>query len=86
MFDCSRIPLKDKGCHLIAGFVITLIVGLMFSVLYGVIAGAVAGLAKELYDEWKKRRGEHPVGFDWFDLFATLLGTWVGGAVVVLVS
>ena len=70
---------KDKIYHTIAGFIITLIVGLYFGVGYGLIMGALAGVAKEAYDEYSYR------GADFFDFFATLLGTFLGGAIVVLI-
>ena len=69
---------QDKILHLIAGFIITAIVGLAFgSVAYGLIAGFVAAVGKEIYDY--KVNGV----YDFFDMFATLLGAFVGGALVV---
>ena len=87
MFD------KDKKLHLTAGFVIALIVGFIayyvgaeYPQSWGVNAGVSAGAGKELYDEWKHRRGEHPVGFDFWDLFATMIGAFFGGLAVVILT
>lgn len=69
---------QDKVLHLLAGFVITTIIGLLFGhVVYGLIAGFVAAVGKEVYDY--KVNGV----YDFFDMFATLLGAFVGGALVV---
>lgn len=80
MIDCSRIPLKDKGCHLIAGFVITLIVGFLTSVEYGILAGAITGVGKEVYDYYDYGT------FDNRDLFFTVVGTIIGGLILILVA
>ena len=80
MIDCSRIPLKDKGCHLIAGFVITLIVGFLTSVEYGILAGAIAGVGKEVYDYYDYGT------FDNRDLFFTVVGTIIGGLILILMA
>jgi len=54
---CSRIPLKDKGCHLIAGFIISSIAMIFFGPIFSLIIGAGAGVIKEVidsirYDGW----------------------------------
>jgi len=78
---------KDKVLHVVAGFVITLSVGFIAYYLgyeypqgYGVLAGALAGVAKEAFDEY--RYG----GADFFDFFATIVGVFFGGALVVLLT
>lgn len=83
MIDCSSIPYKDKGCHFIAGFVITFIVGLIAYYVgvdypqgHGVLAGVLAGVGKEVYDLYSK--------FDFYDIISTWAGTFVGGAIVIL--
>ncbi len=85
MIDCNKIPYNDKGCHLIAGFTITLIIGFIAyylgfnnHVVYGLVAGSLAGAAKEAYDEYTYD------GADFFDFFATIVGVFFGGAIVVL--
>ncbi len=87
MIDCSKIPLQDKGCHLITGFSITLIIGFVAyylgfdnHVVYGLIAGALVGAAKEAYNEYTYD------GADFFDFFATIVGVFFGGAIVVLLT
>ena len=76
---------RDKILHVIAGFVITLFVGFIAYYLcyeypqgYGILAGVLAGVGKEAFDEY--RYG----GADFFDLFATIVGVFFGGALVVL--
>lgn len=87
MIDCSKIPLQDKGCHFIAGFVITLTVGFIayyagaeYPQGYGVLAGFIAGVAKEAKDQIDYR------GADFFDFFATIAGTFFGGLVVTILT
>ena len=85
MFDCSKIPYKDKGCHMVAGFVIALIVGLIAYYLgfeypqsYSVTTAVVAGIAKEAFDY--RSYGV----FDGFDMFSTFVGGFFGGLAVVI--
>ena len=68
---------QDKILHAVAGLVITLVVGLLFGIVYGLISGAVAGVLKEAHDEYDY------YGADFFDFFATLIGVFLGGAIVV---
>lgn len=71
----SKIPI-DKVYHFIAGLLIALTVTLLYSSpIYGVIAGSVAGLLKELYDEFYAVFNLPQNRFDFFDLFATILGS-----------
>ncbi len=78
---------QDEVLHFLAGFMIALIVsyiafylGFDYPQTYGFLAGILAGLCKELYDMYDYGR------FGFFDLFATLIGAFFGGAIVVLVS
>lgn len=87
MIDCSNIPLKDKGCHFIAGFVITLVVGCIAYFLgldypqgHGVLAGVLAGVSKEAYDMYSYGK------FDFYDIMATWIGVFIGGAIVVILT
>ncbi len=80
MIKCNKIIGKDKGCHFIAGFIIALLpilFGLSFSV-FGVLItsptiaisfGVVAGVGKEVRDFLSYG------GFDFFDMFATIIGS-----------
>ena len=84
--DCTKIPLQDKGCHFIAGFIITLIVGFIAYFLgaeypqaYGITLGVIAGIGKELYDKYDY--GD----FDFFDAMVTGVGAFFGGLIVTLV-
>ena len=86
MIDCSNIPYKDKGCHFIAGFVITLIIGLIAYYIgvdypqgHGVLAGVLAGVCKEAWDLYSYGK------FDFYDIIATWAGTFFGGAIVILI-
>lgn len=76
---------KDKILHFIAGFIITVVFsymayieGLEYPQAYGITAGALAGACKEAWDEYSYGGG------DFFDFFATIVGVFVGGALVVL--
>lgn len=69
---CNKIPGKDKTCHFIGGFIIAIAVAYFLNPLYGLVAGVSVGVLKEAMDEY--RYG----GADFFDLFATILGTVIG--------
>lgn len=67
---CEKIPYKDKGCHAIVMFIITLImlIAITSSSLVLVLA-ALISVAKELYDlKIKKTK------FDFKDIFADAIG------------
>lgn len=70
--NCNKIPMKDKGCHFIAGFIIAISVNWFFGPLYAILAGIFVGFAKEAYDKYSYDKA------DFFDLFATFIGTFVG--------
>ena len=70
----------DKKLHLVAGLVISLVVGLIFSVGYGVLCGSLSGVAKEIKDYIAYGL------FDKRDLFFTVVGSIVGGLIIVLVT
>jgi len=80
----------DKTLHIWAGILITVISGLLlykfidsnFLVFptFGFVIGNLAGLAKEfIWDKWMKKGT-----FNWEDMLATLWGTCVGFAIVVM--
>jgi len=82
--------LGDKLMHNIFGALITIISGLllykfvdtklMFYPIFGLIVGNIFGLAKEfIYDKWMKKGT-----FSGADMLATLWGTIVGGAAVIM--
>jgi len=77
---------KDKIYHFIAGFILTVIFSYMayiqgfdYPQSYGVAVGVCAGVGKELFDYYDYGK------FDFFDMFATFVGVFVGGAVVVTI-
>ena len=72
MIDCSKIPYTDKGCHFIAGFIIAIVFTFTLNPLWGLVMGVVAGIIKEAYDEYRYGGG------DFFDVFATVVGTFAG--------
>ena len=72
MFKIGIKSNQDKVLHALAGFAIALSVALLSDAIFGLIAGLLAGAAKEAYDEYSYG------GADFFDFFATLLGTVVG--------
>ena len=82
---------QDKVLHVIAGGAITLIVGFIaffagaeYPQSYGILAGAITGVAKEAVDEYNFRRGRHPEGANFFDIFWTLVAVFFGGLIVTL--
>jgi len=79
-----NIP-KDKIMHIAAGFVITIIaiyifVGMNISPIFGFVTGVIAGILKEAYDEHIYGGG------DFFDFFATALGSVVAVFVYGLIN
>jgi len=77
MFNCNWVPVKkgaDKICHILVGFIVAIIVTLLTSQpIIGLGAGVTLGIAKELFDYTKKDNK-----FNFFDMFATFLGTIIG--------
>lgn len=64
----------DKLIHFLVGFLIAENISLLTGFFgYGLIAGFTAGFGKEL---WDSRNGGS--GFDFFDLWATVVGTIFG--------
>ena len=61
----------DKKLHILAGFLISLIIGYLFNPIIGLQLSLLAGIGKEIYDYC-----DHG-GFDVFDMLAT----WCGGVV-----
>lgn len=64
---------SDKIFHILAGFVIGFAVFNFYGSAYALISVIVAGVGKELYDEYIGGSG-----FEFFDLFATLIGGVAG--------
>jgi len=76
---------QDKILHFIAGLIITVvssyiahIQGLDYPQAYGITVGVLAGACKEAWDEYSY------IGGDFFDFFATIIGVFFGGLLVVL--
>ena len=69
---CDKIPMKDKGCHFIVGFVLSMFMIMIFSV--GVIFTVVGVIAvgKELFDKYIRK-----TFIDVNDVVATILGSIV---------
>lgn len=61
---------KDKKLHILAGFLISLIIGYLFTPLIGLQLSVLAGICKEIRDYFDYG------GFDIVDMLAT----WCGGA------
>jgi len=76
-YNCNNVPYKDKGCHFVAGFLITFLLAFVSPVI-GIFAGIAAGVGKELYDQYKYG------GFDSLDLFVTFLGVWSGACIYAI--
>ena len=70
---------QDKVLHFIAGFIVGAVGMLLFGG-FSVIAVIAVAIGKELYDEFKYG------GFDFFDMFATLVGGWVGIITIGLIG
>ena len=63
----------DKIAHMLVGLVIGIIsVFFLQGSIYVLLPVAVAAVGKEIYDEISYG------GFDFFDMFATLVGGWIG--------
>ena len=75
--NCNKIPLRDKGCHIIVGFVLSAILTYFLGYLYGFIITSVIGILKEGYDYKSYRH------FDVYDLSATVVGAIFGAALVI---
>jgi len=67
---CNMIPLKDKGCHFIAGMIVV-ILGLVFATKgISILALITVAIGKELIvDLWIRR-----TFFDYWDMFFTICG------------
>lgn len=68
---CTKIPYGDKGCHFIAGFVITFVVSLFLDIVVGFLMGALIAAIKETIDYSKGGK------WDYIDFFATIFGSLV---------
>jgi hypothetical protein len=75
--SCEKIPMKDKGCHLIVGFIIGVLSALFIGNEFVILPTIIAGFGKEVYDEYL---GE--TGFDFDDLLSTV----IGGAIGILIT
>lgn len=70
---------KDKLMHLIAGFIISLIIGIINPVL-GLITATIVGAVKEVvYDKILKKGC-----FEVADFFATFIGGLIGMILILL--
>lgn len=66
---------KDKLYHLIAGFLISAILGVRFDPMESLLLGMWAGVGKELYDFY-----DYGV-FDVKDMLFTFLGAFLGAGI-----
>jgi hypothetical protein len=71
--SCEKIPMKDKGCHLIVGFIIGILSALFIDSAFMFLPMLIAGFGKEVYDEYLGK-----TGFDFADLFSTVIGGTIG--------
>jgi len=74
--NCNKIPMKDKGCHLIAGAITAMMFTIIANPVVGVLSGVVVGVGKEMYDKFSYGK------FDFEDLVATFLGGCFGAAII----
>jgi hypothetical protein len=72
---------KDKLYHLIAGFVIAIIIGL-FNPIIGLIIAVLAGIAKDVVYDLLLKKGT----FELLDILATAVGAVVGAIVAVMAT
>jgi len=72
MYSCGKVPFKDKGCHFVAGLIISFVCSFFLVSIIPFLIGAVAGLLKEIYDTIHHKK------IDSFDIFATILGSAAG--------
>lgn len=69
---CNKIPLKDKGCHFIAGMIVV-ILGLVFATKgIAILALIIVAIGKEVYDRYRGK-----TGFNYWDMFFTICGGFV---------
>ena len=71
---------KDLLYHMIAGFVIAILVSIVLPVWIAFIIGCLAGLGKELYDKYIRH-----TFFDWKDLACTCFGSFWGAWVFAFI-
>lgn len=73
---------KDKVLHFICAFIITFIIGL-FNLISGIVASIIVSIAKEIFDEFRKKKYQDGIGFSNSDLLADVIGIII--AVIILV-
>ena len=90
MLNLKSIP-YDKKLHLLAGFIVVIMVTTIFGWRIGLIAGTSAGLGKEIYDyicNWvrskQNKAPNHTV--DIYDFLYTAVGTIVGTSISFILS
>lgn len=76
------IKVGDKKMHAICAFIITFIIGL-FNLISGIVASIIVSLAKEIFDEFRKKKYQDGIGFSNSDLLADVIGIII--AVIILV-
>ena len=72
--------MNDKALHMVAGLIISFILGWLYGPLVGLAASVVAGIAKEIWDYCGHGTP------DFGDALATAEGGVVGGLLVIFVS
>lgn len=76
------IKVGDKKMHAICAFIITFIIGL-FNLISGIVASIIVSIAKEIFDEFRKKKYQDGIGFSNSDLLADVIGIII--AVIILV-
>ena len=64
--------MNDKALHMIAGLIISLVLGWIYSPLLGLVVAIIAGIAKELWDYMGNGVS------DFKDILATAEGGFIG--------
>jgi len=72
--------MNDKALHMIAGLIISLVLGWLYGPLMGLAVAIVAGIVKELWDYMGHGTS------DFGDALATAEGGVAGGLLVIFVS
>ena len=65
---------QDKVLHFAIGFIVGIVLSLLVSPVVAVCTGALLAVGKELYDRYMT----WSANFDFFDMFVTILGTFIG--------
>lgn len=69
--NCNKIPLKDKGCHLIVGTFMGATLSIIMPVWLAFTISLLIAISKEMHDI-------DTTGFDIMDILATVAGVIAG--------